>query len=168
MTVRFAERPKVWCAGAVLESLRTLAGEHSPLETGGCLAGYYARGTEDVVVTHAIGPGPRALHRRTEFVADRAFHDEVLALLWEGSQGKIRYIGDWHTHPGGSPQLSSLDRAFMRHAAKSQDAFLKYSPVAIVYGELTAVRFWSYRRARRLLGIPSRFRALEVIPYQAT
>jgi integrative and conjugative element protein (TIGR02256 family) len=165
MPVRSAANPKVWCAAAVLESFWTLAAEHSPLETGGCLAGYYARGTDDVVVTHVIGPGLGATHNRTEFLADRAFHDEVLAVLWETSQGRIRYVGDWHTHPGGSPQLSSLDMAFMKHAAKSQEAFLKYSLVAIVYGELTDVRFWSYRRSHCLLGHFPKFRALEVTSY---
>jgi integrative and conjugative element protein (TIGR02256 family) len=165
MTVQSAANPRVWCAQAALESFWTLAAEHSPLETGGCLAGYYATGTDDVVVTHVIGPGPAAIHKRTEFVADRAFHDEVLVVLWETSQGRTRYVGDWHTHPSGSSQLSSMDKAFMEHAAKSKEAFLKYSLVAIVYGELTAVRFWSYGRSRRLLGFLPRVRALEIIPY---
>jgi len=165
VTVTSAASPKVWCANGILESFWTLAAERSPLETGGCLAGYYAKDTDDVVVTDVIGPGPAATHKRTVFLADRAFHDEMLAVLWETSQGRIRYVGDWHTHPGGSPQLSSLDKAFMKHAAKSKDAFLKCSLVAIVYGELTAVRFWSYRRSRCLLGVFPKFRELEVIPY---
>lgn len=165
MAATSAASPKIWCSGAVLESFWALAAERSPLETGGCLAGYYPKDSDDVVVTHVIGAGPAATHKRTEFVADRAFHDEALAVLWETSQRRIRYVGDWHTHPGGSPQLSSLDKAFMKHAAKSQDAFLNCSLVAIVYGELTAVRFWSYSRSRSLLGVFPKFRELEVISY---
>ena len=165
MTATSAASPKVWCAHAVLQSFWALAAERSPLETGGCLAGYYAKDTDDVVITHVIGPGPAATHQSTTFLADRDYHDEMLAVLWETSKRRIRYVGDWHTHPGGSPQLSLLDRAFMKHAARDQDALLKCSLVAIVYGDLTAVRFWSYSRPRCPLNVFPKFRALQVIPY---
>lgn len=160
-----ATDPRVWCAGSVLESFWALAAEHAPLETGGCLAGYYPKDTDDVVVTHVIGPGPAASHKRTKFVADRIFHDEELAVLWETSRRRIRYVGDWHSHPGGSSRLSSLDKVFMRHAVKTRQAYLKFSLVAIVYGELTSVRFWAYSRSQRLFGVFPQFRELEVVPY---
>jgi len=118
-----------------------------------------------VVVTHVIGPGPAAVHKRTAFLADREFHDQALASLWQKSQGMIRYIGDWHTHPGGSPRLSHLDKAFMRHALKSKDAFLRSSLVAIVYGNLIDVQFWSYGPAKGLASAFRKFSTLEVIAY---
>jgi integrative and conjugative element protein (TIGR02256 family) len=158
-----ATNPNIWCSSHAMDTLSRLAADMAPLETGGCLAGYYARNSEDAVVTNVIGPGPNATHMRTRFVSDRVFDDESLAALWETSRHTIRYIGDWHTHPGGSSGPSLMDKAFMKHALRSRDAALKYSLVAIVYGDLTEARFWCLRP--RSLWMLSSFSELNVIRY---
>lgn len=160
-----AETPKVWCSSDVLRDIRDLAMEKAPLETGGCFAGYYDSDSNDVVITDVIGPGPRAVHMRMRFVADRKFHDEMLEELWQRSNRITRYVGDWHTHPGGGSGLSFTDRAFMKHALHSRRAYLRYSLVAIVYGDLTEACFWSLERSGRRFGILSRVRSLEVVQF---
>jgi integrative and conjugative element protein (TIGR02256 family) len=158
-------RPRVWCDRHVMDSFWRLAAAKTPLETGGCLAGYYTPPTNDVVVTHVIGPGPSATHRRTRFVPDRAFDDGALSDLWETSNYCIRYVGDWHTHPGGSSHLSSTDKAFMQHALRDPKSFLKYAVVAIVFGQLTDVRFWYLDTlGRNIWNIPG-FRELDLVQY---
>lgn len=159
------ESPKVWCNRQVLNDLRELAAQEKPLETGGCFAGYYPQESQDIVITDVIGPGSDAVHMRTRFVPDREFHDHALEKLWERSQHKIRYVGDWHTHPGGSSALSSIDKAFMRHALRSRAAYLKYALVAIVFGDLSDMRFWCLYRSSLKFGILSRFSGLDVINY---
>lgn len=85
-----------------------------PLETGGLLLGY----THDnhTFVTHVIGPGPNATHSGCRFEPDDTWQAAEVARIWH-TDPTIAYLGDWHTHPGGSPKPSSLDRATLRQIA---------------------------------------------------
>lgn len=38
-------------------------------------------------------------------------HDAIALARWTASQGIIRYIGEWHTHPEDYPNPSGLDRS---------------------------------------------------------
>ena len=42
------------------------ARDWTPLETGGILMGYWSLTGSEVVITHTIGAGPAAIHRRSE------------------------------------------------------------------------------------------------------
>lgn len=63
-----------------------------PLETGGVLLGYFVELGREVVVTHAVGPGPDAIHRRDGFLPDSGFHDETIADLYRASGRRIVYL----------------------------------------------------------------------------
>jgi len=68
-----------WLRSTVLRYWVTEAEMHYPLETGGVLIGYWADAAA-AVVTHAVGAGPRSVHRHDSYdhdheweaVADRA------------------------------------------------------------------------------------------------
>lgn len=91
------------------------AATRAPEETGGLLVGYPS--DDALVVTASIGPGPNAVHDRRSFAPDHAWQAEQLAALYEQSGRRIDYLGDWHTHPGGRPALSRLDRETLRRIA---------------------------------------------------
>ena len=80
-----------------------------PLETGGLLLGWWT-GADAALVTDVIGPGPDALHAATQFEPDTGWQRTALAEAWTQHPG-IEYLGDWHTHPNGTPKFSALDRA---------------------------------------------------------
>lgn len=149
----------------MLHELLAEAQAFAPLETGGCVAGYYTPDTGDAVITHSIGPGPEAEHFGRKFVPDRNYHDQRLQELWEASGGTLRYMGDWHSHPGGSSELSSLDRAFMKHALGSPEAYLRYGLVALVYGDLHAVRWWILGHRRGILSRSASFHSVKSAQY---
>jgi integrative and conjugative element protein (TIGR02256 family) len=77
------------------------------VESGGALFGF--GDGDDLVVAGAYGPGPRARHRRTTFHP----HPETTGLLMEAvsenSRRRYRYLGSWHSHPGGLPRPSGTD-----------------------------------------------------------
>ena len=50
------------------------------IETGGILLGAILR-TEDILITHAIGPGPKAIKRHNEFEKDYDYSVKMLNLL---------------------------------------------------------------------------------------
>lgn len=86
----------------------------SPMETGGLLLG---RADDDLmVVTHVVGPGPQALHQRHRFEPDTDWQANGVARIWAAHPG-TEYLGDWHTHPGGKPRPSTLDRETLEEIA---------------------------------------------------
>jgi len=56
---------------------------------------------------------PTAWDRRFRYLFERMpFGHEAIALSrWATSQGNIRYLGEWHTHPEDYPHPSGLDRS---------------------------------------------------------
>ncbi|WP_323133565.1 Mov34/MPN/PAD-1 family protein [Halopseudomonas aestusnigri] len=60
---------------------------------------------------------PTIWDKRFHYLFERMpFGHEVIALArWRASQGTVRYLGEWHTHPEDHPQPSSLDRSEWNH-----------------------------------------------------
>jgi hypothetical protein len=87
------------------------------VETGGWLYGLYghgAHGGDDVIVVHATGPGPEAVHGR-----DRVKLSHPSTMPFDGA-----LVGSWHSHPSrwsGDPndQASDADlEAWHSHRVK--------------------------------------------------
>jgi integrative and conjugative element protein (TIGR02256 family) len=91
-----------------------------PLETGGVLMGFVI--ANRAVVTSVVGPGPRAIHRRRSFTPDAEWQQQQVAELYERANRRDTYLGDWHTHPGGSTRTSFTDWLAARTIARSRDA----------------------------------------------
>ena len=100
---------RVWVPRDLLLQARALATSWAPLEVGGVLAGY--KSGDDVVLTHLVGPGPDAVHTTETFLPDHVFHEEEIVRIYTQTGGTSIYLGDWHTHPGGLPKLSRMDRS---------------------------------------------------------
>jgi integrative and conjugative element protein (TIGR02256 family) len=124
-----------------------------PLETGGVLMGFVT--AERTVVTSVVGPGPRAIHRRRSFTPDTEWQQERVADLYERSGRRDMYLGDWHTHPGGSTRASFTDWLAAWTIARSRDARCP-NPVIVVLaleadGNLSIGAYrWTRRALRRI------------------
>ena len=94
----------------------------APRETGGVLLGYTANHGRDIVVTVAIGPGPKARHELQSFEPDHDWQVEQVAREYEASGRLYGYLGDWHTHPNGSADLSSKDSTTLKRIACAPEA----------------------------------------------
>ena len=68
-----------------------------PKETGGILAGYMEKGL--FRIEHATGPGPKAVHTRASFLRDGEYCQAELDKIFAQTNGKIDYLGEWHSHP---------------------------------------------------------------------
>jgi integrative and conjugative element protein (TIGR02256 family) len=123
-------------AGDLLVSADVLKGLYGqgwdayPNETGGVLLGH-SNGL-DMVVSHVIGPGPGATHEPTRFEPDHEWQAERVAELWIRDPS-LEYLGDWHTHPGGSATPSKLDKSALEVIAGSADA-QQPRPVMVILG----------------------------------
>ena len=103
---------KVWLASHVMRIMHRHAAELCPLETGGILLGW--RSGEDSVVTDMRGPGLRALHGRYNFLPDHKWQLDEIQRAFDGSNGDIDYLGDWHSHPDGIAAMSHQDQITLR------------------------------------------------------
>ena len=77
---------------------------------------------------------PTAWDKRFRHLFERMpFGHEAIALSrWMASQGTVRYLGEWHSHPENHPHPSSLDRSeWGRLSAKRQD---KRPMLAVIVG----------------------------------
>ena len=93
-----------------------------PLETGGVLMGYWSLGYTALVITASTGPGPKAIHKKTEFIPDSDFHEAEISRFYIQSGRIHTYLGDWHTHPDGICHLSSKDRATLKRISRYKAA----------------------------------------------
>lgn len=78
-----------------------------PYETGGLLMGW-SDGSA-ALITHVVGPGPDAIHRRYSFTPDHVWQAGEVARIYDGSGRTSTYLGDWHSHPGGRAVPSVRD-----------------------------------------------------------
>ncbi|MBW6426066.1 Mov34/MPN/PAD-1 family protein [Rhizobium sp. XQZ8] len=90
---------KITVSGHVLDTVRTLRGKCSPNETGGVLLGTY-----DVVrgVVHALAALPAPSDSRqapTYFIRGVKDLQPLVEQLAKSTAGRLKYIGEWHSHP---------------------------------------------------------------------
>jgi integrative and conjugative element protein (TIGR02256 family) len=111
----------VFISNSLVDRILAEANRKFPCETGGILMGYSSSGGE-CFVTDLVGPGPNARHARMSFDPDYEFQKEQVASVYRESQRLHSYMGDWHTHPQGSYELSSTDRAALKQIAASRQA----------------------------------------------
>lgn len=77
-------------------------------ESGGLLLG--SLHGNNLIITEATVP--TKWDRRFRFLFERMpfGHRSIAERRWRESDGTIRYLGEWHTHPQDIPTPSSLDR----------------------------------------------------------
>lgn len=91
---------------AVFEShIQTLP---SDCEAGGLLLGTLHG--SNIRVTEATIP--TALDKRFQYLFERMpfGHSSIARARWNASEGTVRYLGEWHTHPQDYPLPSGIDR----------------------------------------------------------
>jgi integrative and conjugative element protein (TIGR02256 family) len=118
-----------------------------PLETGGVLVGYWSEDGREVVITAVSGPGPKAIHSKSDFTPDYLYQDQFVASAYARSGRRHTYLGDWHTHPDGGTKLSGLDKRTLRRISRAQDARAA-APIMVIVandGASWEAAFWNYR-----------------------
>jgi len=119
---------KIWLANKHIEKLNKFANDSFPLETGGVLMGYRSE-TGDYVVTHIVGPGLNAKHFPYKFLPDHEYQIKAIQDIFNETNHKSDYLGDWHTHPTGSCKMSWRDNKTLKNIACET---LQYPPIMMI------------------------------------
>lgn len=132
-----------WLERAAFLEMLDEAARQGRLETGGVLLGWRHR--DAVVVTHTLGPGPRASHEQRAFSPDNAWQAAEIAHLYEESGRTLAYLGDWHTHPGGVARPSRRDETTLARIASTPDARCDDPVMMILGSDAPQVAEWNLR-----------------------
>lgn len=99
-------------------------------EAGGLLLGSVHGG--HMLIEQATVPTARDNRSRCGFERKPFGHGAIALARWTASQGTIRYLGEWHTHPEDHPHPSGLDKSeWNRLSAKRLD---KRPMLAVIVG----------------------------------
>ncbi|MBD8561751.1 Mov34/MPN/PAD-1 family protein [Pseudomonas fluorescens] len=97
----------VYFAPQVIEVFERYIQGENDAEAGGILLGH-VRGIH-LEILEATIPMPK--DRRLKYFFERLLdgHQGIAELRWRDSNGLVRYVGEWHTHPEDHPTPSGLD-----------------------------------------------------------
>jgi len=141
-----------WLHELVLEFLISEAADKASFETGGLLMGYLSASQGVPVILLASGPGPRAVHSRTRYRPDYQYDEARVAQVYEQSQGRVLYLGDWHTHPETVSALSRKDQRALGRVARCRAARIPSPLMGVLhFTDSWGVRVWRGRLTRRRL-----------------
>ncbi len=99
-------------------------------ETGGILLGHGPDENGVVRITEAGQPGPHAVRRPDYFQRDRKYAQALAAAAWQREQAQ--WVGEWHTHPMGSPEPSARDlRTYAGHLRDPELGFVVFVAVIV-------------------------------------
>ncbi len=96
----------------ILREIRVERRKYLPRETGGFLIGTRRGPHIDVTGLTRQGRGDVATY--TSFERRCVSHRRIIDAAWKRSKGLESIVGDWHTHPHGSADASSIDRTAWR------------------------------------------------------
>lgn len=99
----------VWVSDETNAAIARLSRMRPDLETGGAAFGW-THGP-DTVIAAVSGPGRRAVRRRRVFELHPSDVAATARAVHLTSSGRYRFVGTWHTHPGGRGIPSATDRA---------------------------------------------------------
>ena len=97
-----------------------IQGTDADCEAGGLLLGSVHGG--HLLIEQATFPTAWDKRFRYLFERMRFGHEAIALSRWTATQGIIRYLGEWHTHPEDHPHPSGLDRSeWSRLSAQRRD-----------------------------------------------
>lgn len=102
-----ADEQFVYFSQSVLEVFQRHVQKDDGTEAGGILLGH-VRGKHLEVLEASE---PTRQDRRLRYFFERMIHGHksLADRRWQESNGLVRYIGEWHTHPQEVPRPSSID-----------------------------------------------------------
>lgn len=87
----------------------------SDAEAGGLLLGEVRGGHLNLI--DATYPTAADLRSRYSFERLPQGHAELAQKTWSDSRGRVRYLGEWHSHPEDHPIPSGIDRSEWKRLA---------------------------------------------------
>lgn len=116
---------------SLMEEIETSIKKHYPKEFGGVYIGQYSESGKCLKITSIILP-KKFRNTKILFFRYPASINREIKKIFNETEGKSIYVGEWHSHPNGFPTPSSTDISTMFKIAKSKKVNIKY-PLLSIY-----------------------------------
>lgn len=113
----------------VFTAIREQVSEHFPNETGGFLVGKYSNDSMKALVLQNLLP-PKIASSPTSFQRETDGMEPIWNQLYKEG---LFYIGEWHSHPNGKPDYSTIDKKALTNIAMCDNVVIK-RPVMLIIG----------------------------------
>jgi integrative and conjugative element protein (TIGR02256 family) len=101
---------KVFLSKPVYEEMRTLSKSKFPNETGGVLLGSVFPYPKIIVITKLLFAPPDSIEKQNKFILGVSGLKEKIRKTESATNGKVTYLGTWHSHPlGGGPSFIDIN-----------------------------------------------------------
>lgn len=100
-------------------------------ESGGLLMGRENISNGNLIIDEISEPMKKDKRTRNRFIRRDIAHVSLFNNRYEASDGTIRYVGEWHTHPENDPQYSLIDlNNWKRIKSESKNVINQYHIIA--------------------------------------
>ncbi|MCW3794470.1 Mov34/MPN/PAD-1 family protein [Paenibacillus sp. LS1] len=108
-------------------------------ESGGIMMGRILEENSSPMIDEITVPMEGDIQSRTRFLRQAEHHQQIFTLKWEENEGRLFYLGEWHTHPERVPTPSSTDTKNWRKIFLSSNQSIDYLLFVIVGTECLKV-----------------------------
>jgi integrative and conjugative element protein (TIGR02256 family) len=102
----------IFISEPIIERMRNIMHHKSPKETGGALLGSVFLYPKTVVITDIIDAPPDSVQTPTLFMLGVEGLERKVKDTEKRTNGKVTYLGTWHSHPCGGKASQTDKRAF--------------------------------------------------------
>jgi len=116
---------------SLIDQLHQLGLKYYPKEYGGLLIGRYVDNNKTVLIEETVLPKQ---FKSSSFSFERNLNGlkRTLTSFFKKSPSLI-YVGEWHTHPNGTPYPSMTDSSALRTIVEHDEVFIT-NPVLLIIG----------------------------------
>ena len=128
-----------------------MARKYYPNEVGTSLVGWYSSDQYTATVTDIAPMPPDSRGSRLSFHRGVRGTREFFSSLFRKTRGKRHYVGEWHSHPGGSPIASRADDINQSAIAADRSTDCRECILLILGGDFqsqTELQAYVYSRTR--------------------
>jgi integrative and conjugative element protein (TIGR02256 family) len=108
----------VFVSDMIVNCIEKYGREHYPKEFGGIFSGCV--NNKEIIIKDITVP-EKFENSKVFFRRHAEDLNKYLEKIYKESDGKLVYLGEWHTHPNGNPEYSSTDEYTMVGIADNRD-----------------------------------------------
>lgn len=116
--------------GGIFDKVKEFVVQHYPNECGGVFVG---KVKENIAIIEEMMVPKRFRSTPVFFSRIAGMINKWLVQIFKKSRGETIYLGEWHSHPNGSPYPSSTDFNTMKKIALNTDVRIE-TPLLLLVG----------------------------------
>jgi integrative and conjugative element protein (TIGR02256 family) len=104
-------------------------------ENGGILLGKVKTDAKQYVISRISIPNKKDKKGKYFFIRNKKEAQLIINQIWADSDGKINYLGEWHTHKQNDPRPSFVDLQLLKQIRKDKTSEFSYVLMIILGNE---------------------------------